>query len=96
MYLLRMRQDMSLRSSDAKTEKLLLFLKHTATTTMREKMLMLLGVVLVGLFFTLFYLVDDVTILSMDLRDGSQISQDPERLVQLKRYRELENTYLVF
>lgn len=49
MYLLRMRQDMSLRSSDAKTEKLLLFLKHTATATMREKMLMLLGVVLVGL-----------------------------------------------
>lgn len=49
MYLLRMRQDMSLRSSDAKAEKLLLFLKHTATTAMREKMLILLGVVLVGL-----------------------------------------------
>lgn len=80
MYLLRMRQDMSLGSSDAKTEKLLLFLKHTTTTVITGKMVMLICVALLGLF----YLIDDVTILSMDLCNGSQISQDPERLVKLK------------
>lgn len=44
-------------------------------------LLMLLGVVLIRSFWLYFYLVNDVTIFSMDLGDGSQISQDPKSLI---------------
>lgn len=44
-----MGQNMSFRSSDAKTEKLLLFLKHP-TTIMKLTMLMLFDVVLLASF----------------------------------------------
>lgn len=90
-----MGQNMSFRSSDAKTEKLLLFLKHP-TTIMKQIMLILFSVVLIGSFSLYFYLVNDVTILSMDLGDGSQISQNPERLIELNRHSQLENTDSVF
>lgn len=57
---------------------------------------MLFDVVLLASFWLYFYLVDDVTILSMDLCNGSQISQDPERLIELNRHRQLENRDLIF
>lgn len=45
----------------------------------------MLGVaVLIWFHLTLFYLVNYIAVLSVDLRDGSQVSQDPERLVELK------------
>ena len=34
------------------------------------------------------YLINDVTILSMDLCDGSEIPDDPERLIELKPRKE--------
>lgn len=63
---------------------------------MKQIMLILFSVVLIGSFSLNVYLVNDVTILSMDLGDGSQISQNPERLIELNRHSQLENTDSVF
>lgn len=46
--------------------------------------------------WTLYYLVNDVAILSMDLCDRSQIPQDPERLIELKQMPRVENKTSVF
>lgn len=32
----------------------------------------------------MYYLIDDVTIFSVDLGDGSEIPEDPKRLIELK------------
>lgn len=70
---------MSLRSTDAKKKKFLLFLKQN-----RFKLVNTAHQACISL--VKMYLINDVTIFSMDLCNCSQIPQDPKCLVKLKAH----------
>lgn len=78
MDLFRVSEDMSFRSGDAKTENRLLPLKYNTTLFQTP-----LGVDTCPGKLISSYLSDDVTILSMDQGDCSQIPQDTKSLIKL-------------